>query len=165
MGISHKSKKRAAFGSLSLQFLLEKPDESIPSKGRQPKPDEKPGGDQMPTGRISVAKQYQIWERPIGQKRGSSPKGAGGFFPHFWAAKNGAAGGKTALKTLSDLPGAAGGKQRKKKEGGQGAPLPLASFFSLHRGRSTAAAGYLCLPWKNSAIVPGPEWLPMTGPT
>ena len=70
MGISHKSKKRAAFGSLSLQFLLEKPDKSIPSKGRQPKPDEKPGGDQMPTGRISVAGQYQIWERPIGQKRG-----------------------------------------------------------------------------------------------
>ena len=101
MGISHKSKKRAAFGSLSLQFLLEKPDESIPSKGRQPKPDEKPGGDQMPTGRISVAKQYQIWERPIGQKRGSSPKGAGGFFPHFWAAKNGAAGGKTALRAAA----------------------------------------------------------------
>ena len=56
-------------------------------------------------------------------------------------------------------------QNREKAEGGQGAPLPLASFFSLHRGRSTAAAGYLCLPWKNSAIVPGPEWFPMTGPT
>ena len=24
---------------------------------------------------------------------------------------------------------------------------------------------YLCFPWKNKANVPGPEWLPITGPT
>ena len=42
-------------------------DSSTPSKGRQPKPDEKPVVDQMPKESGSVATQYQIRYRPIGQ--------------------------------------------------------------------------------------------------
>ena len=66
----------------------QKIDESLPSKGRQPKLDEIPGGDQMP-GEFcdSVAPQRQILSRPIGQQRGSSPKGAGAFLVTFCANK------------------------------------------------------------------------------
>lgn len=41
---------------------------------------EKPAADRMPEGFLhSVAAQNQVWERLVGQKRGSSPKGAGAF--------------------------------------------------------------------------------------
>ena len=43
----------------------------------------------------SAATRPQITPRPIRQKRGSSPKGAGAFSAHFWASKSGPAGGKT----------------------------------------------------------------------
>ena len=34
----------------------------------------------------------------LGKRRGSSPKGAGGFSAHFWAAKSGPAGGTPSPK-------------------------------------------------------------------
>ena len=49
----------------------------------------------------SVAGQHQIWSSPIGQKRGSSPKGAGAFSVHFCAYKSGPVGDKTALRAAS----------------------------------------------------------------
>ena len=68
-------------------------DSDIKIFGAQPKPDEEPGGDQIPEGPGgSVATGYQILSAPIGQKEGDRGL-PGGFFPHFWAAKNGAAGG------------------------------------------------------------------------
>ena len=72
-------------------------DGSIPSKGRQPKPDKIPAADQIPGGfASSVAAQRQILTGPIRQQRGSSPKGAGAFSVHFCAYKSGPAGGITA---------------------------------------------------------------------
>ena len=66
----------------------QKIDGSLPLTGRQPKLDEIPGGDQMPGGFCdSVAPQRQILSRPIGQQRGSSPKGAGAFLVTFCANK------------------------------------------------------------------------------
>ena len=57
-------------------FLPHKIDSSIPSKGRQPKPDQIPATDQIPGGiGGSVAAQDQVWEHPIGQR---NPK------PWFW---------------------------------------------------------------------------------
>ena len=51
--------------------------------------DEKPAVDRMPEGfSDSVAAQNQVWERPIRQRRGSSPKGAGAFSVHFCAYKS-----------------------------------------------------------------------------
>ena len=64
-----------------------KTDTFISLTGRQPKSDKQPGRDQMLKKGISVAAQHLLCRRPIGQKRGSSPKGAGVFLGTFCTSK------------------------------------------------------------------------------
>ena len=108
----------------SRQQDTEKSAASTPSKGRQPKPDKIPATDQMPKNAASVAAQHQVRERPIGQQRGSSPKGAGAFSVHFWASKSEPVGDKTAPRAPAgpfEKPRGSGAKPPLKK---QTAPLP-----------------------------------------
>ena len=63
-------------------------------------------------------------ERPIGKRRGSSPKGAGAFSVHFWASKSEPVGDKTAPRAPAGpfgKPRGSGAKPPLKK---QTAPLP-----------------------------------------
>ena len=104
-------------------------DGSIPLTGRQPKPDNIPAPDQIPGGTGgSVAVQRQISSRPIGQNMEvwGFPSG---FSAHFWAAKSGPVGDKTAPRATAGRfgnPGVWGRVGPNNKHQGSGVEPPLA---------------------------------------
>ena len=81
------SLRLTALGLIGVSCHAKQKNGSTPLTGRQPKPEAQPATDQMPKSRNSVAAQYLLCWRPIGQKRGSSPKGAGAFLVTFCAYK------------------------------------------------------------------------------
>ena len=80
----------------------------------------------------SVAEQYQIWERPIGQKRGGSGVSPAPFSPIFGRPKMGPPEASSKKKAV---------KREKRKREVEGC-LTLRPLFSASTaGRNTAAAG------------------------
>ena len=101
-------------------------DSLLPLTGRQPKPDAQPGGDQMPKSRSSVAAQYQIRYRPIGQTKGSGSPGA--FLVTFCAYKKspgsgaGSPGSQSPKRPTSEPPGFGAGEAPTASTEVRGAP-------------------------------------------
>ncbi len=96
-------------------------------------------GGRRPKGH-SAAARYLLCQKPIRQRRGSSPKGAGGFSAHFWASKSGPAGGipagaRNAPKTFAFCaykrhPGPGAGKAPPQRPSARGV-LPKENMKSL----------------------------------